>query len=414
MTEFSNDLAMPPKRQNDAGKSGLTSCAALALGTFAVGTDAFIVAGFLPSMAADLSVSLSTAGQSVTVFAIAYGLLAPIIASIGATVPRRTLLVSALLMMGIANLASAYAPAFSILLLTRLLAAASAAAFTPTAAAESAGLVGFGLRARALAIVIGGLTLSTALGVPLGNLASSAMSWRAALEMVAGIAFAASVLTWILLPPIPGKARTRNRISVAGHPRVLSIILLTLLGMTACYIPYAYSVALLHAVGVSNAAVAVMLVLYGAGAVAGNMLSGYGTDKWGGYRVLRATYAAMTLAFALLAWMSHAHIALDFLTALAVFAWGASSWAQSPAQQHRLIQTRPEEAALVVALNSSCIYFGIALGSLAGGLSIRTGVAPMMWVAVIVALLALAYLALSERHFRKRQADELAPDSPLP
>src|SRR5690348_6008651 len=120
---------------------GLASTLVLALGTFAVGTDAFIVAGFLPAMARTLHVSAGAAGQSVTVFAVAYAVLAPVLATATARLPRRSLLVGALVVLGLANLASALAPDLPLLIASRVLAAAGAAVYTPGAGAVSAALV---------------------------------------------------------------------------------------------------------------------------------------------------------------------------------------------------------------------------------------------------------------------------------
>jgi predicted MFS family arabinose efflux permease len=107
---------------------GLNSTFILALGTFAVGTDAFIVSAFLPAMADGLSVTPAMAGQSVTVFALAYALLAPAIATLTSAVPRRKLLVWALIFLGLANIASALSPTLGTLIVTRIAAAAAAAA----------------------------------------------------------------------------------------------------------------------------------------------------------------------------------------------------------------------------------------------------------------------------------------------
>ncbi|WZB66322.1 MFS transporter [Achromobacter xylosoxidans] len=117
----------------EQSKRSLGSTLVLALGTFAVGMDAFIVSAFLPEMAEDLSVSASMAGWSVTAFALAYALLAPIIATMTSTVARRRLLVSSLFLLGLANIASAACTTLGLLILTRIAAAASAAAYTPNA-----------------------------------------------------------------------------------------------------------------------------------------------------------------------------------------------------------------------------------------------------------------------------------------
>ncbi|NEW37064.1 MFS transporter, partial [Nocardia cyriacigeorgica] len=106
-------------------------------------------------------------------------------ATLTARIPRRALLVAALIVLGVANLGSALAPGFGFLLATRVLAAIGAAVYTPNAGAVSAALVRPDMRARALAIVVGGLTVATALGVPLGNVAVHWLNWRAALGIVA-------------------------------------------------------------------------------------------------------------------------------------------------------------------------------------------------------------------------------------
>ncbi|MEV4259301.1 MFS transporter, partial [Spirillospora sp. NPDC049652] len=137
-----------------AAPRGLGATAILALGTFAVGTDAYVVAGFLPAMARSLHVSESAAGQSATVFAVSYAVLSPVLATLLARIPRRALLVGALAILAVANLGSALAPGFGLLMASRVLAAFGAAAFTPNAGSVASSLVAPAQRARALAVVI--------------------------------------------------------------------------------------------------------------------------------------------------------------------------------------------------------------------------------------------------------------------
>ena len=121
---------------------GLRSTWVLALGTFAVGTDAFIVSAFLAQMARDLAVPLAVAGHSVTAFALAYALLAPVIATLTSAMARRRLLVGSLVLLGVANIASALSWSMGMLVVTRIAAAACAAAYTPNAGAVAAALAG--------------------------------------------------------------------------------------------------------------------------------------------------------------------------------------------------------------------------------------------------------------------------------
>ncbi|MEU1884435.1 MFS transporter [Micromonospora rifamycinica] len=382
----------PPRR-------GLRFTLILATGTFAVGTDAFVVAGLLPDLAAELRVSTAAAGQSVTVFAISYAILAPLLSTVTARLPRRTLLVAALLVLAAGNLLSALADTLPVLVAGRIVAAAGAAAYTPNAGAAAASLVSPTLRGRALAVVIGGLTVATALGVPLGGLTAHWLGWRAALVAVALLASAVAVAVRLAMPALPGGPTVplRARVAALRHPAVLTVLPLTVIGMAASYTVYAFAAPALGALGVDAYQVSLMLLLYGLGAVAGNVTSGYATDRWGAVPVLAGGYATLAVALAGLGALSVTGSAPTALVGLLVAGWGAASWCQTPAQQHRLISAAPQQAPLVVSLNSSAIYLGIGLGTTAGGATLATGVPAMYALGVAGALVALLVLHLG-RH----------------
>jgi len=375
---------------------GLGSVAILALGTFAVGTDAFIVSGFLPSIAQSLQASNSVTGLSVTVFAATYALLAPVLATATAPWPRKRVLVGALVVLAVANLLSALALDIGTLLASRALAAVGAAAYTPTATAAGGALVRPALRARAFSLVTGGLTVATALGVPLGNLVSHWFGWRTALGMVAALAALACAGVALIMPALPGQARSplRVRLAVLRRPAVAWVLPLTVVGMTACYIVYAYSVPALQALGVADGRIGMMLLCYGAGAVLGNLLAGYGADRWGPTPVSIAAYVAMAASFGTMAWLAAAGAGHDAAVGLLVLVWGMSSWGQTPPQQLRLTNAAPQEAPLVVALNASCIYLGIALGTALGAGLLTHGAALGFAVSGLVALAALGFVAV--------------------
>lgn len=381
---------------------GLSSTFVLALGTFAVGTDAFIVSAFLPAMADGLSVSPAAAGYSVTAFALAYAVLAPFIATITTTVSRRKLLVIGLVLLGLANIASALSPTLGILIVTRVIAAAAAAAYTPNAGAVASAIVRPELRARALAIVIGGLTVATALGVPLGRIASTTMSWRASLVFVGIVSLIAAVGVFLVMPRLPGShpVPLRRRFQAVKKPGVAKVLPLTVIGMAACYTPYTFTIPILETLSVPMALITAMLLFYGFGAVIGNYASGWATDRFGATSVLATAYATMAGALAGLAWLtmsqsSGAHGTVAIIMAL----WGASSWAQTPAQQHRLIAAAPADAPLVVALNSSGIYLGISLGTAIGSFVLTDGSAWTLWYGSAIAIIAFLFLlTISKKH----------------
>ncbi|GAA2271982.1 MFS transporter [Nonomuraea roseoviolacea subsp. roseoviolacea] len=385
---------------------GLRRTLILALGTFAVGTDAYVVAGFLPAMARSLGVSESAAGQSATAFAVTYAVLSPVLATLTSRVPRRPLLVGALLLLALANLGSALAPGYAALMATRVAAAAGAAVFTPNAGAVAAALVAPERRARALAVVVGGLTVATAVGVPLGNLAGRLLDWRSALGLVAALCLLAAAGVRAALPPLPGHPRVplRERLATLRRPGVVAVLPLTVLGLAGSYGLYAYTVPLLRALGAGPSAETWLLVVYGAGAVAGNAVAGTAVDRRGPIPVLATGYAAIALSLAALAALAsltsagHAGVTWLPLTALLMAAWGASTWSQTPAQQVRLIAAAPRETAVVVGLNASAMYAGIALGTALGGALLPAGPAVALAVHAALAVASLGYLLATRRH----------------
>lgn len=178
------------------------------------------------------------------------------------------------------------------------------------------------------------------------------------------------------------------------HPNTTSTVPLTVLGMAACYTPYAYTVLTLRTLGVSQKAMVVMLFVYGLGAVIGNLVSGYATDRWSPTRALTITYIVMVLTLAGLGGIA-VNGSFRVLVPPLMLLWGASSWAQTSAQQHRLIAAAPLESSLVISLNSSAIYLGIGLGAVLGGVALPAGAATIFGVGCGVAVLALLFLRMT-------------------
>ena len=378
---------------------GLMSTVVLAFGTFAVGTDIFVIAGFLPSMAASLHASTAEVGLSVTAFSISFAVLAPILAAITTGIPRRTLLIGALLILCVGNIVSAEAINLPMLLASRIFASVGAALYTPVATAVSAVMVRPDQRTRAMAIVGAGLAISTALGVPLGALISQWLGWRAALALVAGLFLLPIVGVLLLLPQVPLSPviGLRERLAVLRRSQALIVLPLTVLGMAASYLPYAYSAPALTAAGIEPTTLPAMLFLYGVGAICGNLTTGIATDRWGPIVVLRTVYVAMALALAVIWAMSIAEAASMAVIGGASFLWGMTTWMQTPPQQQRLITAMPAQGAVVIALNSSAIYVGIGVGTTLGGLAIATSPRNVFGFAAAAAVLALIYLLSTAR-----------------
>jgi signal transduction histidine kinase len=270
MSGISVSFGRLPGRTN-AVSGDLSSTLILALGTFAVGADAFVIAGFLPSVADALHVSTADVRQSITVFVVAYAILAPILTMTTARVPRRVLLITALLVLGLANLVSALAPTLPVLIGGRVLAAAGAAAYTPIAAAVCTSLVHPRCRAPALFVLVGGMTVATTMGLSLGELAGRWLGWRAALGTVALVCLVAGVGVLLTMPWLPARVRSPAPVHRLSASALLSI---SVLGILVGYGAYAYVVPALSAIGIPDATAVLVLFVYGLGAMFVNAVTG--------------------------------------------------------------------------------------------------------------------------------------------
>ncbi|GAB7051210.1 MFS transporter [Catenuloplanes indicus] len=382
----------------------------LALGAFAVGTDNLVVNGVLASIAVSMDVPEAAAGQLVTVFALVYAVGAPVLAVITADLSRRVLLTASMAAFVAGNALAALAPTFGTLMAGRVLSALAAACYMGPAMAAAAALVPASHRGRALALVGGGLTVATALGVPLGTLLGHLGGWRLTFTAVAVIAAIAAAGIGTRLPPVPNPptAGLAARVRVAGRSPVL-------LGLAANTATVAGTFALFTYIGPLSlretpigAAFTVVLLAWGLAAVAGNHLGGRWTDTFGADRTLTTGMLGVALVLAAISLLTvvippDRAVGVPLLL-LAVAALGVTSWALPAAQLHRMVGLAPESAAVMSSLNSSATYLGLALGGALGGLTLAVASPSALgWIGALLQLPAIALVAAS-RHRRNATA----------
>ena len=243
----------------------------LAIGTFAIGTDAFVIGGVLPAVARSLGVSTSSAGLLVTAFAVAYALGAPILAVASARLARRALLVLALTVFVAANVLAAVAPTYALVLIARVLAALAAAAFVPAASAVASSLAPAEYRGRALATVVAGMTVAQVVGVPFGAFVGASLGWRYTFIFVAALGAAAALAVRLWLPHVqsPAPASLGRRLSVAARPSTWPLLLQTTLAMAAGFTVLTYIGPLLSQAGhYHGALISMALLVFGVASVA--------------------------------------------------------------------------------------------------------------------------------------------------
>ncbi|MFF3271566.1 MFS transporter [Streptomyces chrestomyceticus] len=377
--------------------------AVLAAGTFVVGTDAFVIAGVLPGIAADLHVGLGAAGQLVTVFAIAYAVLSPLLAACTAGWSRRTVLITALAVFALGNAATALAPGYPAALAARVVAAAGAALYAPNASATAAALAGEAARGRAFALVNTGLTSALILGAPLGTAIGGAYGWRTTMWLVTVLPLLVVPLLAARLPHVrTGTPRgLRRRLAPLADRGVLYTLVVTVVVFVGIYIPFEYLSAVYGPVlghegsgtgaGGGGGPTAVLLLVFGVTGTAGNLVAGHLADRFGPRRVVLGAALALTVIFGLVPlsreWLPAA------LLAVAVSGW--VSFSVTTPQQHRIAALAPQAQSVVVSLNAAAVYLAVSLAGGLGGIGLETvGAARLPWLAAAFTLAAAVLTAV--------------------
>jgi predicted MFS family arabinose efflux permease len=381
----------------------------LTLGTFAIGTGTFVVTGILGGVSEDLSVSVSATGYLVTVFAAAYAVGSPILVAATGWMARRQLLVAALSLFALANGAAALAPTFSLLLGARVLAALGAAVLTPVAGAVAADLAPSEQRGRALSLVLGGLSVSWVVGIPLGTMIGDSYGWRASFVLVAALSAAAALAVKALLPSLQGPSSAASLLSgltIAKRPAVLFAVSVTALGVAAGFVVLTYVRPLLeYLTGFGGVGIGWLLLLFGLASVAGTVLGGFAADRFGYGRIAAPILILLTLSllsFSVIPAIEVGSLYAVFGAGAALVTWSIVGFALIPLQQYRLIAVAPEDENEALSLNASAIYIGQGFGSGLGSLVLWYGsLSSLGWTGALCGVTALILLALGGRPRKK-------------
>jgi MFS transporter, DHA1 family, inner membrane transport protein len=345
---------------------------ALALGGFGIGTTEFVAMGLLPDIAASLGITEPTAGHVISAYALGVVVGAPVIAALGARVPRKTLLLGLMAVFTLGNLASVVAPTYETLVAARFVAGLPHGAFFGVAALVAGHLMGPQNRAKAVAHVMCGLTVATVLGVPLASWLGQALGWRSAFGLVVVIGAATLTALWYWLPPRLREMHVTSPLTELGALKRVQVWLALAVGMIGfggMFAVYSYiSTTMTDVAGLPRALVPVALMVFGVGMVVGNLVGGRLADK----SVIRGLYLSMgALGTVLALFVLAAHNAWTAMPVL--FTIGAAGSAVGPALQTRLMDVAHGAKTLAAALNHSALNIGNATGAWVGGLVIAAG-----------------------------------------
>lgn len=387
----------------------------LAGGAFAIGTGSLIITGILPNLATGFGVSVDTAGLLLTAFAIAYAIGSPVLSTVFGNVERKHVLAGSLAVFTLANLGATLAADFSHLMAARVVMALAAGVYMPAANAVAVALVSPERRARAIALVTGGMTVALILGVPLGTAAAAAGGWYLAFLLVGLFGTLALVgILWRLPVGLPRGANTMaERLAVARRGDILLALATTMLWTTGAFTLYGYIAPFLanHG-GITGLWLGAALVVSGIGSALGNQFGGIASDRFGPERTLTVVLTVLAgalAAFSLVAVTLPPTTAIFILPVILVV-WSAAGWAGHPSQMSRLAAMAPDSVVIALSLNASAMYIGIAAGSVLGQQSIRLG--STSWLGFVgaaceVAALAVLWLALRRKRAVRRNDSDI-------
>ncbi|MDG0811472.1 MFS transporter [Cohnella rhizosphaerae] len=401
-------------------KKSTAALLALAVSAFAIGTTEFISVGLLPLIADDLHITESMAGLTVTLYALGVMAGAPILTSLAAGVPRKTLLLWIMTVFIAGNILASASGGVVLLLVARVLSAFAHGVFMSVGSTIAADLVPRDRRASAISTMFSGLTIATVTGVPLGTLLGQHLGWRAAFAAIAAVGIAAFAANLALVPSgLRGAARTklRDQLPLLGNRRLLLAFSITALGYGGTFVVFTYLSPLLRDItGFGESSIALILLFYGIAIAAGNVVGGKAANK--------RPVPALLVMFALQAVVL---LALNFAAPYraaglaAVLLMGLLAFMNVPGLQLYVVMLAERHAKHAVdfasSLNIAAFNAGIAIGAFLGGIVVeRLGVAHTPWVGALMVAAAVLLTAASlrlENAEARGNNDSRAPAAPV-
>jgi MFS transporter, DHA1 family, inner membrane transport protein len=335
-------------------------------GNIVTGTSIMAPAGMLSELSGGLGVSINSAALLVTFGAVVLCIGSPLTAWLTSRIERRSLLTGTLAVLALTNVASAFAPDYASLLVIRLIMLAIGALYTPQAAGTGAMIVPTEKRGSTIAYIFLGWSLAAAVGLPLVTFVASRYGWRMAYGGIGALGFVSFLLlAWRLPGGLLGVPVDLKTWTELGRNRTIGLLLLiTTLQMSGQFVVFTFMGPLLSRLTQAGPdAIGLVFALYGVFGFIGIAIATRIVDSWGAYKT------SLLFTSLLLAGVSGWALSAGSypLMAASVAIWGLGFASTNSMQQARLVTAAPELASASVALNTSVLYVGQAIGSAIGG-----------------------------------------------
>lgn len=368
---------------------------ALTLSAFAIGTTEFVIVGLLPTVAADLSIGIPSAGLLVSLYALGVAVGAPVLTALTGKLPRKALLLALMALFTAGNLLAWQAPSYETLVAARILTGLAHGVFFSIGSTIATGLVPREKAASAIAIMFTGLTVALVTGVPLGTFIGQHFGWRETFLAVSVLGVVAFIGSAVFVPrhiAHTPPASLAQQAQVLVEPRLLLVYAKTAIGYGGTFIPFTFLASILTDIsGFSAAAVGWVMLVYGVSVAVGNLWGGKLADRLGPIPALRIIFALLAAVLLVLQFTApHPWLAVG-----TVLLWGAVAFGNVPGLQVYVVKQAerftPQAVDVASGLNIVAFNLGIAGAAWAGGLIVtHLGLQHTPWIGALVVLVSLA------------------------
>ncbi|SDH15415.1 Predicted arabinose efflux permease, MFS family [Pseudomonas benzenivorans] len=379
---------------------------ALTLSAFAIGTTEFVIVGLLPTIAADLGVSLPSAGLLVSLYALGVAIGAPLLTALTGKLPRKALLLGLMVLFTAGNLLAWQAPGYESLVVARIVTGLAHGVFFSIGSTIATSLVSKEKAASAIAIMFTGLTVALVTGVPLGTFIGQHFGWRETFLAVSALGLIAFIGSLIYVPKNiqhNKPASLLQQLQVLKQPRLLLVYAMTAIGYGGSFIAFTFLAPILQDIsGFSAGSVSLVLLVYGVSVAVGNIWGGKLADKHGPISALKIIFLLLAAVLLSLTFTASS----PWLALATVLLWGAVAFGNVPGLQVYVVRQAehhtPHAVDVASGLNIAAFNLGIAGGAWGGGLIVaQLGLIHTAWIGALVVLLALALTVWSGRLDRR-------------
>ncbi|WP_045518335.1 MFS transporter [Neobacillus niacini] len=374
---------------------------ALAISAFAIGTTEFISVGLLPLIANDLEIPVTTAGLTVSLYALGVTFGAPILTSLTSSMSRKSLLLWIMVIFIIGNGLAASATSIGVLLVARVISALSHGIFMSIGSTIAADLVPENRRASAISIMFTGLTVATVTGVPFGTFIGQQFGWRIAFIIIIVVGVIALLANSILIPSTLRKGTIssfRDQIKLVTNGRLLLVFIITALGYGGTFVVFTYLSPILQEItGFNEGTVAAILLGYGIAIAIGNMIGGKVANK----NPIKALFY-MFIAQAVVLFILLFTAPFKMAGLVTIFLMGMLAFMNVPGLQVYVVMLAeryvPSAVDVASALNIAAFNAGIAIGSYLGGvITDSIGLIHTSWIGALMVIGAVILTGWSRK-----------------